>query len=253
MTTLEGGGAGRQSSEPPVGAVRGQPLRRPAALLSRPEDRGRGGRVARLASGSGSAAYYQDPSNFFAQFAVDPDVMLDMYPEFDGSSRARARRFLATAHRLHDRRGARGPLRLEGRVTRVPLLGAIFPHPDGADVAWEFEVERDLHARPKRNFDPNTLLFHWDYFEETIEASAETGLPGRRRPTSCADRPRDATRRRRDGAVDGLFENGPQRVQTTSESGVPARSSSRCSGTSRSSVGAIGGGVLARHPAGLRD
>ena len=27
--------------------------------------------------------YYQDPSNFFAQFAVDPEKVLDLYPELD--------------------------------------------------------------------------------------------------------------------------------------------------------------------------
>ena len=49
----------------------------------------------------------------------------------------------------------------------VPLLGALFPHPDGADVAWEFDVAA-IYRPGAKNWDNRTLFFHWEYFEDTI-------------------------------------------------------------------------------------
>ena len=156
--------------------------------------------------------YYQDPSNFFAQFAVDEEPMLSMYPEVDiveGSREA----FLGNrigclvGKTLCDRFGWE-------LGERIPLIGALHPHPDGPDTPWEFEIEA-IYVPEVTNFDPANLFFHWDYFEKTYELLAGGSLgvgvfavqlePGAERAQVIR-------------TVEEMFENGPQRVQATTES-----------------------------------
>jgi putative ABC transport system permease protein len=121
----------------------------------------------------------------------------------------------------------------------VPIIGAIFPHPDGADVAWEFKVAGIYHSKAS-NFDENTLFFHWKLFEETM-AQTETGTPGvgvyvlRTAP--------DASQTQVMGQIDALFENGPQVVQTTTDAEFAAQFVSMM-GNVPFFVSTIGGAVL---------
>ncbi|MEM8884289.1 MAG: FtsX-like permease family protein [Planctomycetota bacterium] len=153
--------------------------------------------------------YYKERANFFAQFAVNPDMLFDMWPEMeiiDGSKQ----QFLATKT---------GCLIGEGLAERygwkvgdtVPIIGALFPLPGGAP--WEFVVG-GIYRPKKPSLDRQTLFFQWDYFSETQEAL--TGEP----PAVGvyvleADAGADVTQVM--AGVDRLFENGPQRVQTTTE------------------------------------
>jgi putative ABC transport system permease protein len=179
--------------------------------------------------------YYQDRANFFAQFAVDPGPLFDMWPEvaiLDGSREA----FLA------DKRACivgEGIARQFGwRVgDTVPIIGALFQKADGS--AWEFQVAA-IYRPEKATVDDRTFFFHWDLFEETMkEAMGETpqvGVfvieldPGADVPAVMA-------------AVDGLFENGPQRVQTTTEAEFNRQFVSMVGNVPRL-VSFIGGGVL---------
>ena len=58
---------------------------------------------------------YKDPQNFFAQFAVDPESYLRMYPEILADARQKRKAFLDDRTGLHRRRRAGAALRVQGR------------------------------------------------------------------------------------------------------------------------------------------
>ena len=153
---------------------------------------------------------YRDEAGFFSQFGVDPDTFLKSYPELeiiDGSYEdfVRTRTGCIIGEDLAASYGWRiGDL--------VPIIGRIFPRLDGS--AWEFTVNAIYRANTTA-LEPNTLFFHFDYLRESIESGEVPGelavgvylvviAPGRDPTQVMAD-------------ADALFENGPQRVQTTTE------------------------------------
>ncbi|MGB9149790.1 MAG: FtsX-like permease family protein [Burkholderiales bacterium] len=102
---------------------------------------------------------YQEPKNFFPQFAIDGVTYLDLYPEYK----------LSPAEReafLRDRRGC-----LVGRKLAetfgfkvgdvIPIKGTIFPG------KWEFVV-RGIFEGAEAATNTSQLLFHWDYLNETL-------------------------------------------------------------------------------------
>ena len=132
--------------------------------------------VAQIAHGTWFGGVYQDPKNFFGQFAVDPGYP-DMYPEMqvpDAQKQAW----------LDNRTGA-----LVGRLTadrfgwqvgdRIPLQGTIWRTPD--DSAWEFVIEGIYDA--DKGFDTSNFLFHHEYLTETTGIEGYVGLvhPAHRR------------------------------------------------------------------------
>lgn len=181
--------------------------------------------------------YYKDPSNFFGQFAVDPESLLETCPEIviiEGSGE----------EFLRQRRGCiigAGLAKSFGWKVgdRIPLIGALFPHPDGAEVAWEFDVVA-IYRPGAKNWDERTLFFRWDYFEETVRQ-------GRGEPPGFGT----MVVRMQDGAnpeaimaeVDAMFANGPQRTQTTTEAEFQRQFVSMF-GNIPFFVSSIGGGVL---------
>ncbi|MGZ5034806.1 MAG: ABC transporter permease [Usitatibacter sp.] len=104
---------------------------------------------------------YKDQSfgNFFAQFAVDPD-MFRMYPEF----KTRPEELAAW---MADRRGA-----MVGRLIAnqygfkvgdvIPLKGAIYPGD------WEFTV-RGIYEPKDDTTVTRQMYFHWDYLNEQMK------------------------------------------------------------------------------------
>jgi len=105
---------------------------------------------------------YQDKKNFFPNMLVEPEVFLEMFPEYilkDSEKKA----WLAT------RTGA-----IVGRVTadrfkwkigdRIPLQSPIWGQPAG-QTQWEFEIS-GIYDGAKKGTDINGLYFHYDYFEE---------------------------------------------------------------------------------------
>lgn len=179
---------------------------------------------------------YQDPSNFFGQFAVDHQNLFDVYPELKVDPEAQAR--FATR-----RNACIVGYQLAAQFDwkpgdTIPLIGALFPHPDGDDVAWQFELAGTYRSESAA-IDNRTLFFHWDYFQETQEASGneiEVGVivlkvaPGADVSRMMAE-------------TDALFENGPQRVRTTTEKEFQRQFVSMV-GNIPMFVSWIGGGVL---------
>ena len=179
---------------------------------------------------------YRDPSNFFAQFACDEDRMEEMYPELElvqGSWED----FQA------DRRACIVGEQLLGRFgwsvgDLVPLIGTIFPRSNGE--AWEFQIA-GVYRCDSSAFDQATMFFHFDYLEESLEAGAADGPPGSGVFILQIAPGAEPTRIMAD--VDALFENGPQRVQTTTEAEFQRQFVSML-GNVPTFLGAIGGGVL---------
>jgi putative ABC transport system permease protein len=111
---------------------------------------------------------YQDPSNFFANMAVEPETFLKVYPEFaipDDQVKAW----------LGDRQGVIIGKDLATRFgwklgDRVPLQGTIFP-PKSGDV-WEFNI-RAIYDAPD-GVDKTQFFFRYDYLDENRTQGAGT-------------------------------------------------------------------------------
>jgi putative ABC transport system permease protein len=106
------------------------------------------------------AGVYQDPKNFFPQFAVEPRTYFDMYPDY----RVPPDDFAAF---LHDRKGAVIGRKLADthrlKVGDVmPLRGTIFPG------TWEFTV-RAIYDGAEAKTDTSQMFFHWDYLNESVK------------------------------------------------------------------------------------
>lgn len=180
--------------------------------------------------------YYQEPANFFAQFATDPKELFDVYPELyivEGSKED----FLAdrTACLL----GADTAAKYELSVgDTIPIISPLYPQVDGG--AWEYRIA-GLYRSKKKSLDDNTLFFQYDYLQKSLEEGVATG------PTDVGiyvlkiapgTQPVDVM-----SEVDAMFENGPQAVQATSESEFQAQFVSMI-GNVPMLVSSIGGGVM---------
>jgi len=106
---------------------------------------------------------YQDPKNFFANMAVDPESWLRIYPEFTVPEDQK-KAWLA------DRTGAVVGADLARRFgwkvgDRVPLQGVIYRTPTGAP--WEFTID-GIYDSLEKGVDKSQFFFHYDYMNETI-------------------------------------------------------------------------------------
>jgi putative ABC transport system permease protein len=116
--------------------------------------------VKRVAAANWFAGVYQDPKNFFPQFAVEPVPYFSMYPEY----RLLDQEFRAF---LRDRKGAIVGRKLADTYgfkvgAAVPLKGTIFPG------NWEFII-RGIYDAAEPKTDTSLFFFHWDYLNETMK------------------------------------------------------------------------------------
>ncbi len=151
---------------------------------------------------------YQDPSNFIANFAVEPESYLAMYPEFvipeDQKQAWLANRTGAIV-------GIDTAKRFGWKVgDRVPLQGTIYRKPD--DSPWEFTVD-GIYDSPVVGTDKTQFFFHYKYLNETIEQGFGRDQVGwyivRVANPAEAD---DVARR-----MDALFANSPAETKTATE------------------------------------
>ncbi|MGH8106677.1 MAG: ABC transporter permease, partial [Arenimonas sp.] len=118
---------------------------------------------------------YQEPKNFFPQFAVDPASYLDMYPEFVITPEQR-KAFENT--RTGAIVGASLAKRFGWKVgDRIPIQGTIWPLANGSNN-WEFELVGTFEGRDETaKSQEGAMLFHWDYFDEARRfARGTTGI-----------------------------------------------------------------------------
>ena len=113
---------------------------------------------------------YQDPKNFIAQMAVEPERFLRVYPEFLVPEEQK-RDWLA------DRTGC-----IVGRKTaerfgfevgdRIPIQGTFYRKSDGSSL-WEFTV-RGIYSGARKGVDETQLFFHYEFLDEAREHSQGT-------------------------------------------------------------------------------
>ncbi len=108
---------------------------------------------------------------FFAQFAVDFDAYLAMYPEI-----------LVPPDQLRELMNDRTGCLLGDKIAerlgkkvgdRLPLRGTIWPTPDSSP--WEFTV-RAIYTSNTETFDRTMMYFHYRYLDE--EREFEKGMAG---------------------------------------------------------------------------
>jgi putative ABC transport system permease protein len=102
---------------------------------------------------------YQDPKNFFAQFAVDVPTFFALYPEcVMPPDQLRAFETERTACVV----GRKLARKYRWKIgDRIPLTGTIYPG------RWEFTIRAIYHGRTE-DVDENTMFFHWDYLNESL-------------------------------------------------------------------------------------
>jgi putative ABC transport system permease protein len=158
---------------------------------------------------------YKDPENFFAQFATDPELLLEQYPEVvldEGQKQAW----------LEDRRGAIVGINLARKFgfevgQKVPLIGTIYPRVDGSE--WEFTI-RGIYRSKRANVDEMTMYFHWSYLDESLEEGSAMGPRG---SSVYLIRLEDGYRGEDVGdAIDAYYAGGPQRTRTQPEAAFQA-------------------------------
>ena len=102
-------------------------------------------------------AYYKEPKNFFANFAIDHDKMETVWDDYK-VPKDQMEAFKA------DRTGAIVGSELMKRFgwnvgDRITLIGQIFP----------FNPELTIRGVAEHHFDKSSLFFHWDYFYESVK------------------------------------------------------------------------------------
>jgi putative ABC transport system permease protein len=131
----------------------------PLPLSYRDKIRGVDG-VRAVSYGNWFGGIYQDPKNFFPQFAVDAATYFDLYREYrvpdeDFKAFLRDRKGAIVGRKLADTYGFRVG-------DTLPIRGTIFAG------TWEFTV-RGVYDGAEPKTDTSQLFFHWDYLNETVK------------------------------------------------------------------------------------
>lgn len=149
--------------------------------------------------------YYQDPKNFFANFAIDPDKNWDIFPEFEISPEHRAA-LVATRDGaiVGEKLMAKYGWKIDDKVT---LRGTIFP----------FDVDLKIVGTYRSDFF-NAVYFRYDYFNDGLKQVGEVGMI---RPDLVANIWIQAENREVmpeiKERVDALFRNNPIETMTETE------------------------------------
>jgi putative ABC transport system permease protein len=150
---------------------------------------------------------YQDPSNFFAQIALDPVPFMELYPEY----KLPPEQMKAW---LDDRQGAIVGKDLAARFNwkigdRIPIRGTIWQPKQGQ--VWEFNIAGIYDGEP--GIDKTQFFFRYDYLDENRRGGA--GLVG-----WYIVRVADPSRAQEMGATfDAMFANSSAETKTTTEKG----------------------------------
>jgi putative ABC transport system permease protein len=165
--------------------------------------------VVGAASASWFGAKYQNESNAFPVFSVEPGRYLDMYPEFTIAPEQREA-FAAT------RTGAVAGKRLAERFgwkvgQRLPISSEIHPKADGS-LSWEFDLVGLLDAEdPAVQGNTDMVLINVAYFDEARQfGKGKTGWYIVRIADSGEARAISAR-------IDELFANSPDETRTQPE------------------------------------
>ncbi len=163
--------------------------------------------VAMATHNSWFGGVYQDPANFFAQIAVEPEPFMALYPEYKVPPE-QMKAWLA------DRQGVVVGVDLAKRFgwkvgDRVPILGTIWQPKEGQ--VWEFNIAGMYDADP--GVDKTQFFFRYDYLDENRSG-------GQGRVGWYIVKIADAGRAQAMGATfDEMFANSSAETKTTTEKG----------------------------------
>jgi putative ABC transport system permease protein len=147
---------------------------------------------------------YKDPQNFFAQFAVEPESYLRLYPEVLLTPEER-KAFLEdrTGCVVGDGLAKRYGFKIGDKISLqvgIPVYGT---------KDFDFNV-RGIYRSGGAAVDNQSMLFHWKYADER---SLQPGLAGWFiAQISNPDRATEVA-----GAIDGKFTNSPNETKTETE------------------------------------
>jgi putative ABC transport system permease protein len=150
---------------------------------------------------------YQDPSNFFAQIAVEPESFLQVYPEYTVPPDQ-------LAAWAADRQGVIVGVDLARRFNwkvgdRVPIQGTIWQPKNGQ--TWEFNIAGLYDGEP--GIDKTQFFFRYDYLDENRRQG--DGLVG-----WYVVKIDEASQAQAMGATfDEMFANSSAETKTTTEKG----------------------------------
>ena len=164
--------------------------------------------VAQISHISWFGGYYQEPKNFLAAFAVDPESWMKLRDsDFVFSPEART---AFIRERTGILVGARMLEKWGWKVgDHVPISSSIYSQKNGSR-AWDFTIVGSFAARIPQA-DTNLMLMGYDYFNETRSFGKDLINWMMLRTTSVAVNERVAN------AVDGMFANTPYETTTDSE------------------------------------
>jgi putative ABC transport system permease protein len=153
-------------------------------------------------------AYYQEPKNFIAAFAVNPENWIKLRDsDFVFSPEARA---AFIRERTGVLVGARMLEKWGWKVgDHIPLSNSIYTQKNGART-WDFTIVGSFTARIPQA-DTNIMLMGYDYFNETRSFGKDLINWLRLRTTSAAVNDRVTK------AIDGMFANSAYETTTDSE------------------------------------
>jgi putative ABC transport system permease protein len=154
-------------------------------------------------------AYYQEPSNFVQNMAVEPESWLRIYPEFLVPEEQKKAWFA-------DRGGAIVGVDLAKKYNwkigdRVPLISPIYRKPDGSP--WDFTIDGIYDATAK-GVDKTQFFFHWEYINQTL---GKTGFLNNQVGWYVFKVADPATSDQLAKRIDAMFANSPAETKTATE------------------------------------
>ncbi|HTF96083.1 MAG TPA: FtsX-like permease family protein [Cellvibrio sp.] len=163
--------------------------------------------VDKATSASWFGGYYQDPKNQFPQFPVIADDYFEIYKEMVSLPAEQMQAW--KKNRVGAVIGKGLVDRFKWKIgDRIPLVG-LFPREDGS-TTWEFVIE-GIYETNSKSADTNTMLMHYDYFDEARQYAKGTLGWLIIRVKDPKQSAQVAT------AVDAMFANSPAETKTSSE------------------------------------
>ncbi len=163
--------------------------------------------VAAVTHATWFGGVYQDPKNFFAQFPVEPEGYLAMFPEMIVPPAERA---AFIANRTGAMVGRKIAERFGWKVgDRIPIEATIWQKADGSST-WEFDLEA-IYSGAEAGTDETAFFFHYDYFDEA-RAFGQGQVGWYTVRVADPDRSEEVAR-----AVDAEFANSSAETKTETE------------------------------------
>jgi putative ABC transport system permease protein len=163
--------------------------------------------VEKATSANWFGGYYQEAKNQFPQFPVIADDYFEIYKEMVSLPDAQMKGW--KNNRIGVVIGQGLVKRFNWKIgDRIPLVG-IFPRENGS-TTWEFVIE-GIYETKSKSADVNSMLMHYDYFEEARQYGKGTLgwlIIRVKDPKQAAQVA---------AAVDALFANSPAETKTSSE------------------------------------